>query len=114
MASVVAVVGAIISSTAIAWTTVALAVLEVVSVASLFMAKSVDYDSSANSPTYSFGPLGNTKTQMLPIPIIYGGPIRVAGNVFYEKYIDAEKKYNAPLYWNIRRTNSFHYTSVCK
>ena len=36
--------------------------------------------------------LGIQKLRCCRFPIIYGGPIRVAGNVFYEKYIDAEKR----------------------
>lgn len=49
---------------------------------------SSDFDTSSNSPTYSFGEVANTKTQKLPIPLVLGGPCRVAGNVFYEKFHD--------------------------
>ena len=43
-----------------------------------------------NSPTYSFGPLQNTRTQVLPIPVVYGR-CRVGGNIFYEKFLDDDK-----------------------
>lgn len=36
------------------------------------------------SPTYSFGPVSNTKSQQLPIPIVYGKN-RVGGNIIYQK-----------------------------
>lgn len=49
---------------------------------------SSNFDTSSNSPTYSFGEVANTKTQKLPIPLVLGGPCRVAGNVFYEKFHD--------------------------
>ncbi len=42
------------------------------------------------SPTYSIGPVQNSKSQMLPIPIVYGR-CRVAGNIFYEKFLDDDK-----------------------
>ena len=69
--------------------TAAAALLELVAIGSLFMSQEIDI--GENSPSYSFGPLQNTKTQKLPIPIIYGGPVKVAGNVFYERFLDAEK-----------------------
>ena len=65
------------------------ALMELVSIGSLFMSQEIDI--GENSPSYAFGPLQNTKTQKLPIPIIYGGPCKVAGNVFYERFLDAEK-----------------------
>lgn len=48
----------------------------------------VNFDTTSSSPTYAFGPVSNSKTQKLPIPVIYGGPVRVAGNIFYEKFLD--------------------------
>ena len=42
------------------------------SIASLFMSKEIDVGD--NSPTYAFGHRTyNTKTQMLPIPLVYNG-----------------------------------------
>ena len=75
--------------TALTFATGVAALLELVSIGSLFMSQEIDI--GENSPSYAFGPLQNTKTQMLPIPIIYGGPVKVAGNVFYERFLDAEK-----------------------
>ncbi len=43
------------------------------------------------SPTYSFGEISNTKTQLLPVPVVYGH-CRVAGNVFYCRYYDDQKQ----------------------
>lgn len=45
---------------------------------------SVDFNTGSTSPTYSFGAIQNTKTQKLPVPLVYG-ICRVAGNVFYDK-----------------------------
>ena len=54
---------------------------------SLFDSASID----SNSPTYSFQGVQNTKTQLLPIPVVYGR-CRVAGNIFYQAYLDDEKQ----------------------
>ena len=35
------------------------------------------------SPTYDFGPLQNTRSQLLPVPVIYGRN-KVAGNIIYQ------------------------------
>ncbi|OFB66124.1 hypothetical protein JS79_03000 [Synergistes jonesii] len=52
-----------------------------------------DYD---NSPTYSFGPISNTMSQLVPIPVIYGR-CRVAGNIIYQAFAD-DKKEEQDLY----------------
>lgn len=57
-------------------------------IGSLFDSPDVGFD--LQSPTYSFGPVQNTKTQILPIPIVYGRN-RVAGNIFYENFLDDQK-----------------------
>ena len=82
-------IGIVIGETALTLATGFAALVELVSIGSLFMSQEIDI--GENSPSYAFGPLQNTKTQMLPIPIIYGGPVKVAGNVFYERFLDAEK-----------------------
>ena len=56
------------------------------SIGAMFESTSLD----VQSPTYSIGPVSNSKTQMLPIPIVYG-KCRVAGNIFYEKFLDDDK-----------------------
>ena len=56
---------------------------------SLFMQNDLEMDSL--SPTYSFQGVQNTKTQLLPIPILYGR-CRVAGNIFYQAYLDSQKQ----------------------
>lgn len=82
-------IGIAIGATAFTFATGLAALMEIVSIGSLFMSQEIDI--GENSPSYAFGPLQNTKTQKLPIPIIYGGPVKVAGNVFYERFLDAEK-----------------------
>ena len=47
--------------------------------------------SKADSPTYRFGEIENTRSSVLPIPIIYGEH-KVGGNVIYERISDDEKK----------------------
>ena len=59
--------------------------------ASLGYAFSTQDVPGASSPTYSFGEISNTKTQLLPVPIVYGH-CRVAGNVFYCRYYDDQKQ----------------------
>jgi predicted phage tail protein len=44
-----------------------------------------------NSPTYSLGPLQNTKSQLIPIPIIYG-KCRVGGNIIIQDFLDDKKE----------------------
>lgn len=45
----------------------------------------------SGTPTYSFGDISNTKTQLLPIPVVYGRD-RVAGNIFRVRYYDDQKQ----------------------
>jgi len=56
------------------------------SIGAMFESSRID----VQSPTYSIGPVQNSKSQMLPIPIVYGR-CRVAGNIFYEKFLDDDK-----------------------
>ena len=46
-----------------------------------------DIDLGGSTPNYSFGQLSNTKSQLLPIPIVYGR-CRVGGNIFMQKFYD--------------------------
>lgn len=39
---------------------------------------------SSNSPTYSFGPISNTKSHQVPVPVVYGRNL-VAGNIVNQK-----------------------------
>jgi len=39
---------------------------------------------SKNSPTYSFGPISNTKSHQIPVPVVYGRNL-VAGNIINQK-----------------------------
>lgn len=55
------------------------------SIGSLFDAPSIDLGGS--TPNYAFGQLSNTKSQLLPIPIVYGR-CRVGGNVFMQTFYD--------------------------
>lgn len=55
------------------------------SIGSLFDAPSLDIGGS--TPNYSFGQLANTKSQLLPVPIVYGR-CRVGGNVFMQTFYD--------------------------
>ena len=57
-------------------------------IGSLFEMANIDLE--FQSPTYSFGPTSNSKTQVLPIPVVYG-TMRVAGNIFYENFLDDKK-----------------------
>lgn len=55
------------------------------SIGSLFDAQEIDFGSS--TPNYSFGQLSNTKSQLLPVPVVYGR-CRVGGNVFMQTFYD--------------------------
>ena len=59
------------------------------SIGSLFDAP--DLDLGSTTPNYSFGPISNTKSQLLPIPIVYG-KCRVAGNIFLQQFDTDERK----------------------
>lgn len=59
------------------------------SIGSLFDAPSLDMGGA--TPNYNFGPLSNTKTQLLPVPICYGR-VRVAGNIFLQRFHDDKKE----------------------
>lgn len=60
------------------------------SIGSLFGASSMDAY-SASTPNYAFGPLSNTKSQLLPIPIVYGR-CKMAGNIFLQRFYDDDKQ----------------------
>jgi len=55
------------------------------SIGSLFDAPSLDIGGS--TPNYAFGQLSNTKSQLLPVPIVYGR-CRVGGNIFMQTFYD--------------------------
>lgn len=59
------------------------------SLGSLFVSREMGDFSS--SPTYSFGPISNTMSQLVPIPVIYG-KCRVAGNIIYQAFADDKKE----------------------
>lgn len=59
------------------------------SLGSLFDAPSLDMGGA--TPNYNFGPLSNSKTQLLPVPICYGR-VRVGGNVFLQRFHDDKKE----------------------
>lgn len=59
------------------------------SLGSLFMPR--DAGDFSSSPTYSFGPISNTMSQLVPIPVIYG-KCRVAGNIIYQAFADDKKE----------------------
>lgn len=64
------------------------------SLGSLFVSRDVgDYSSS---PNYSFGPISNTMSQLVPIFVVYGKN-RVAGNIIYQVF-DSDKKEVQDLY----------------
>lgn len=60
------------------------------SIGSLFAASNMDAYSSS-TPNYAFGPLSNTKSQLLPVPIVYGR-CKVAGNIFLQRFYDDSKQ----------------------
>ncbi|OUN01430.1 MAG: hypothetical protein BAA04_04905 [Firmicutes bacterium ZCTH02-B6] len=43
------------------------------------------------SPTYAFGPWQNTRSAVIPVPVIYGR-VRVAGNIIYHRVTDDQKR----------------------
>lgn len=49
-----------------------------------------DFGVSSDSPTYSFGPIQNTKSQKLPVPLVYGRA-RLAGNIIMQNFLDTKK-----------------------
>lgn len=57
------------------------------SIGSLFDKTDLDFGVGTNTPNYAFGPVTNTKTQLLPVPIVYGR-CRVAGNIFMQLFED--------------------------
>lgn len=57
-------------------------------IGSLFDKPQVDF--KVSSPTYSFGPIQNTKTQQLPVPLVYGRN-RLAGNIIMQDFLDTQK-----------------------
>jgi hypothetical protein len=59
------------------------------SLGSLFMPR--DMGDFSSSPTYGFGPISNTMSQLVPIPVIYG-KCRVAGNIIYQAFADDKKE----------------------
>ena len=87
-AAIGALLGAVFSSTIIGWGLAATwlgAVMIGASIGSLFDAQEIDLGSS--TPNYAFGQLSNTKSQLLPVPIVYGR-CRVGGNVFMQTFYD--------------------------
>ena len=87
-AAIGALLGAAFSSTIIGWglaTTWIGAMMIGASIGSLFDAQEIDLGSS--TPNYAFGQLSNTKSQLLPVPIVYGR-CRVGGNVFMQTFYD--------------------------
>ncbi len=60
------------------------------SLGSLFVSHDFDADFS-NSPNYSFGPISNTMSQLVPIYVIYG-KCRVAGNIIYQVFSNDKKE----------------------
>lgn len=87
-AAIGALLGAAFSSTIIGWGLAATwlgAVMIGASIGSLFDAQEIDLGSS--TPNYAFGQLSNTKSQLLPVPIVYGR-CRVGGNVFMQTFYD--------------------------
>lgn len=48
--------------------------------------------SISSSPTYSFGPISNTKSHEIPIPIVYGENL-VAGNIINQKITGENDRY---------------------
>ena len=87
-AAIGALLGAVFSSTIIGWGLAATwlgAVMIGASIGSLFDAQEIDLGNS--TPNYAFGQLTNTKSQLLPIPIVYGR-CRMGGNVFMQTFYD--------------------------
>ncbi len=87
-AAIGALLGFAFSSTIIGWGLAATwlgAVIIGASIGSLFDAPSIDL--SGSTPNYAFGQLSNTKSQLLPIPIVYGR-CRMGGNIFMQTFYD--------------------------
>lgn len=61
------------------------------SIGSLFASHDFDSSDFANSPNYSFGPISNTMSQLVPIYVIYG-KCRVAGNIIYQVFSNSKKE----------------------
>ncbi|MEG1501971.1 MAG: phage tail protein [Synergistaceae bacterium] len=59
-------------------------------IGSLFVSNKMDL-SAGSTPNYAFGPHSNTKSQLLPIPIVYG-TCRVSGNIFLQRFYDDSKQ----------------------
>ena len=59
------------------------------SLGSLFMP--LEMGDLSTSATYSFGPISNTMSQLIPIPVIYGR-CRVAGNIIYQVFSNDKKE----------------------
>lgn len=60
------------------------------SIGALFDKSNLDFGVGTNTPNYAFGTLSNTKTQLLPVPIVYGR-CRVAGNIILQIFDDDSK-----------------------
>lgn len=48
------------------------------------------FTAGPTSSTYSFGPIQNTRSQKLPVPLVYGR-VRLAGNVIMQRFLDDQK-----------------------
>ena len=48
------------------------------------------FTTGPTSPTYTFGPIQNTKSQKLPVPLVYGRA-RLAGNIIMQRFLDDQK-----------------------
>jgi len=61
-------------------------------IGSLFDTKIGSFDAvrDTQSPTYSFGPISNTMSQLLPVPLVYGKN-RLAGNVIMQRFLNDKK-----------------------
>lgn len=66
------------------------------SLGNLFVTHEFDASDFASSPNYSFGPISNTMSQLVPIFVVYGKN-RVAGNIIYQVF-DSDKKEKQDLY----------------
>ncbi len=69
---------------------VAIFVLGALTVASILTQKKLALDSSADSPKYRFGALRNTRSNEIPLPLIYGKNW-VAGNLIYSSDTEEQK-----------------------
>jgi hypothetical protein len=58
-------------------------------VGSLFDQSSPDF--SYSSPNYSFSEISNSKSQLLPVPVVYGR-VRMGGNIFLQNFYDDTKQ----------------------